>query len=330
MSDRLFCERLAPKTEFFCVVEEKTLLCLTFLCSDDTILYGIFFVRIGEGIRKPRDAERNQDFMEFIELFAQMIDAYRDAEQIELLKYAFLVALLPSAFLTLVLFLLRAIGLYRLNTRLGNKGAFLAFIPGLSGYALGAAADGLKKRKPSNYQIHMLMLGLFYFALNAIIIFGTVGRFLYLFEQLEAGVGTDTVTLLERILYVDKNERLLYLSYAALQILSYVVKFVLLLCYMRILQLYRKGGFLLLLVAIVFDPVMDIYLFAMRNKPIHQYLPVFRMPDGTVFNPNGEGYEQNDEEPIDFGEDGSDKKRDEDPSDGEKGSDDDVNSSDGE
>lgn len=243
---------------------------------------------------------------ELIETFAQAIDAYRNAGLIEVLKYAILVAALPSAIIALAFFVLRAIGLYRLNCRLGNKGAFLAFVPGLSGYALGAAADGLKKKKPSNYQIHMLMLGLFHFILNAIVLIYTVGRFLYLIEKLEAGGDFDTLALLERTFTVAKSnpdDRVLYLSQFALQILSYAVEFVTILCYMRIVQLYRKGGILLLLGAIFFAPVMDIYLFAMRNRPIHQYLPVFRMPDGTVFNPNGEGYEENGEEPIDLGRD---------------------------
>ena len=243
---------------------------------------------------------------ELIETFAQAIDAYRNAGQIELLKYALLVALIPSALVTLVFFLLRAVGLYRLNTRLGNKGAFLAFIPGLSGYAFGAAADGLKKRKPSNYQIHMLMLGLFHFVLNVIIIIYTIGRGLFLIEALEAGGEIDTLALLERAFTVgraDPNDRVLYLSYVAFQILAYVVEFVSILCYMRIIQLYRRGGLLILFAAIFFPPAMDIYLFVMRNKPIHQYLPVFRMPDGTVYNPNGEGYEENGEEPIDLGDD---------------------------
>lgn len=240
---------------------------------------------------------------DIVKEFVWIIEAYRDAGQIELLKYAILVALLPVAFVTLVFFLLRAVGLYRLNVRLGNKGAFLAFVPGLSGYALGAAADGLKKRKPSNYQTHALMLGLFRFLLDAVILVYTVGRFLFLFEKLEAGGVTDTAALVESVLYVDKSERVLYLSYVALQILTYVVEFVSLLCYMRILQLYRRGGFLVLFGAILFDPVMDIYLFVMRNKPIHPYLPVFRMPDGSVYNPNGEGYEEGIEDPIDLGGD---------------------------
>lgn len=244
---------------------------------------------------------------ELIETFAQAIYAYQEAGQIELLKYALLVALIPSAVVALVFFLLRAVGLYRLNIRLGNKGAFLAFVPGLSGYALGAAADGLKKRKPSNYQIHMLMLGLFRFVLNALVIVHMIGRGLFLIETLEAGGELDTLALLERTFTVgrtDPNDRVLYLSYIALQILSYVVEFVSILCYMRIIQLYRKGGFLLLLGAIFFSPVMDIYLFAMRNRPIHQYLPIFRMPDGTVYNPNGTGYDSG-EEPIDLGDDRS-------------------------
>ena len=270
---------------------------------------------------------------ELIETFAQAIYAYQEAGQIELLKYALLVALIPSAVVALVFFLLRAVGLYRLNIRLGNKGAFLAFVPGLSGYALGAAADGLKKRKPSNYQIHMLMLGLFRFVLNALVVVHMIGRGLFLIETLEAGGELDTLALLERTFTVgrtDPNDRVLYLSYIALQILSYVVEFVSILCYMRIIQLYRKGGFLLLLGAIFFSPVMDIYLFAMRNRPIHQYLPVFRMPDGTVYNPNGTGYDSG-EEPIDLGDDRSEdsskeKSEDEssdsgDSSSGENGSD---------
>lgn len=228
-----------------------------------------------------------------IESLAELIDWCMEAGNPALLKYTFLFSLGISLAIVAVFFLLRAVGLYRLNRRLGNKYACLAFVPGLSGYALGAAADGLKKRKPSNYCIHMLMLGLFHFALNVVSYIYVGGRILFLYEKLTAGGEIDTVQLLTRVFTVDQGDQPLYLVTLALSIVDYVVVFVSLLCYMRILQLYRRGGFFVLFCTILVPQVMDVYLFAMRKHPIYEHPPVFRMPDGTTF---GSGFDDRDDD----------------------------------
>ncbi|MBR2907638.1 MAG: hypothetical protein IKC26_06280 [Clostridia bacterium] len=222
-----------------------------------------------------------------IQSLAELIDAYLEMGSPEMLKYAFFFSLLGGLAVSAVFFFLRAIGLYRLNKRLGNKGALLAFVPGLSGYALGAAADGLKKRKPSNYCIHMLMLGLFRFILNAVSWIYLGGRFIFLYEKLLAGGEIDTVALLTRVFTVDRGDQPLYLATLALSIVDYVVVFVSLLCYLRILQLYRRGGFLVILGTILMPQVIDVYLFAVRNSPIYVNPPVFHMPsDDLSYGPH--------------------------------------------
>lgn len=243
-----------------------------------------------------------------IKSLTELINAYMELGEPEMLKYAFLVSIVISLSVIAVFFILRGIGLYRLNTRLGNRCAFLAFVPGLSGYALGAAADGLKKRKPSNYQIHMLMLGLFQFVLNAVYYIYFGGRMVYLYEKLTAGGEVDVEALLTRVFTVERGNHPLYIAMVALSLLEYVVLFVSLLCYMRILQLYRRGGFFILMLSLFVPQVMDVYLFAMRNSPIHEHPPVFQMPGGTTFggtdfdgkgDENGDGGDDN---PYSYGD----------------------------
>lgn len=221
-----------------------------------------------------------------LEFYAEVIDGYLAEGQLSILVFAVLSSVVMAFAVIAVFFFLGAVGLYRLNRQLGNKFAWLAFIPGFSGYALGAAADGLKKRKPSNYCIHMLMLNLFYVVLNAIYYCKSAGRFIYFYEKLASGAEIDTLSLLEATMVVDQSDMVFYLVYYATTLLSYAVTFVSLLCFMRILRLYRRGGFFLILGTIFVPQVMDVYLFAMRNAKIYPKPPVFRMPDGTLF---GEG-----------------------------------------
>ncbi|MBO5271112.1 MAG: hypothetical protein J6B77_10020, partial [Clostridia bacterium] len=192
----------------------------------------------------------------------------------------FVVLLLGCALvISAVFFILRAVGLYRINRRLGNKGAALAFVPGLSGYAFGAAADGLRKRKPSNYCIHMLMVGLLYIASTAVFYYHVIGRFLLLYETLRTGTDVSTLTLLEETMMVSRGDTAFYLSYQISRLAGYVFTFVTMLGYLRILQLFRsRGAFFLFFSSLFIPEVMSIHLFVARNAELYPNPPVFHIP----------------------------------------------------
>lgn len=216
---------------------------------------------------------------EELKVIAELVDEAIANGTLTSLIQSFLMAMGLAVAAMAVFFILQAIGLYTINRRLGNKGAALAFIPGFSGYALGACADGLKKRKPSNYCIHMLMLELFYVIASVVYYVYVAGRFLWLYGALVNGHPLDTLSLLEITWSFEGADTLFLISYGAVYFLSYVVSFVSLLCYMRILQLFRsRSGFFLLLASIFVPQVMSIYLFSVRHKELYPKVPVFHMP----------------------------------------------------
>ncbi len=232
---------------------------------------------------------------------AALLDEAVAEGQLGYLKEMFLLTALFTLAAMAVFFILQAIGLYTINKRLGNKGAGLAFLPGFSGYALGAAADGLKKRKPSNYAVHMLMFELFYTVSTVVYYVYFVGRLIWFFEALENGHPMDTLSLLKVVESHEGADDLFLVSYSAVYFLNYAVSFVSLLCYARILQLFRsRGAFFLLIASVTVPQVMSVYLFVMRRKELYPNPPVFRFP-GT----DGDGADESSDasEPFDDRED---------------------------
>ena len=206
---------------------------------------------------------------------ASFLDEIVAAGELSLLVESLAFSVLFSGAVLAVFFLLRAIGLYRINRRLGKPGAALAFIPGLSGYALGSAADALQLGKQTNLCIHMLMVELFSLIANGVYYYKTFGRFLLLYESLRVGGAGDTLALLEQTMTVDVSDPVFMIAYYATNVLNYAVIFVSFLCYRRILRLHRAGGaFILLMISMFVPQVMSVYLFASRNRAIYRK-PVF-------------------------------------------------------
>ena len=227
---------------------------------------------------------------ENLQEIAKLLDEAVAAGRLSYLKeMLFLTAIFTVAVMA-VFFLLEAIGLYKINRRLGTRCAGLAFIPGFSGYALGAAADGLKKRKPSNYSVHMLMVKLFYTVAAVVYYVYVIGRVEWFFGALESGHPMDTFSLLRLVESYKGADRLFLISYYVVYFVGYAVTFVSLLCYARILQLFRTRGALFFLIASVTVPqVMSVYLFVMRNKELHTKPPVFRFPGMEEMSGGGAG-----------------------------------------
>ena len=210
---------------------------------------------------------------------AALIDQIIEAGQLEMIRETFLTVAVVAILFYAVFFLLEAIGIYTINKRLGNKAAGLAFLPGVCGYALGTAADSLKKRKPSNYCIHMLMLKCFALLVTAVYAVKSLQHINTLYEALMNANGADTVKVLESVLAQGNADNVYVIAYNLSTWIGYAVTFVSLLCYARILQLFRShNGFFLLFATIFIPQVMSVYLFAKRHADLYTKLPVFRMP----------------------------------------------------
>lgn len=210
---------------------------------------------------------------------ADLIDEVIKAGQLGYMRETFFVIAAVSLLFYAVFFLLEAIGIYTINRRLGNKGAGLAFLPGIGGYALGTAADSLKKRKPSNYCIHMMMLKSFHLLVNVVYAVKAAQYLNMLYEALMSNSGADTMTVLEGVLAKGNADSVYVIAYNLSTWVGYAVTFVSLLCYARILQLFRShNGFFLLFATIFIPQVMSVYLFAKRHADLYTKLPVFRMP----------------------------------------------------
>lgn len=212
-----------------------------------------------------------------------------------------------------ILFFLRAFAVARINRRLGNRGiALLAFIPGLSGYALGTVADALKRRKPSNYCIHQLMLRTFHLGVSVVYYALNAQRLLDFRAALESGAG-DTLSLLEQFMEITPADHTIYLVYMLFSILGLLVSLVDLLCYSRILTLFRSRHALLLLMLSIFIPEsMTLYLLAARNKRIYMQPPVIFVTGDPNFRP-GNGTDQGGQDGTDDSGDsgsGNDEPRD--------------------
>ena len=210
---------------------------------------------------------------------AEMLQPVIDEGQLSMLYMMFFVYVAGLALGVTVLFLLKAIGVYHIASRMKIKGAALAFLPGFSGYAFGAVADGLKKRKPSNYSIHMLMLGLFYFLALLVYYICLGGRFIWLYEMLESGGYTDLERLLNAVFEVTTEDTVFYLAYYVQYVVGMILSVVIFLAFIRILMLFRSRRMpLLLFLSLMIPEVVNIYCFAVRNKRIYTKLPVFGMP----------------------------------------------------
>lgn len=231
---------------------------------------------------------------------AELIDSAIAEGKLPYLIYIVLMWVCAAAAVAVAFFVFRAIGLYRINRRLGIRKAWLAFFPGFWGYTLGSAADALKKRKPSNYCIHMMMVQTFYMLVSAFCSVKTVQRFYQLYEGLRWGSAASTVELLERTMTVSQDDMVFFVAYYLMTILGYIVAVVSLLCFVRILVLFRSKGSFFLVLATAFVPqVMDIYLFVMRNKSLHTDPPVFRMPGMENFGSAGGEYNASDSHSYD-------------------------------
>jgi hypothetical protein len=220
---------------------------------------------------------------------AALIDQIIEAGQLEMIRETFFTVAVVAILFYAVFFLLEAIGIYTINKRLGNKAAGLAFLPGVCGYALGTAADSLKKRKPSNYCIHMLMLKCFALLVTAVYAAKSLQHMNTLYEALLNANGTETVKVLESVLAQGNTDNVYVIAYNLSNWIGFAVTFVSLLCYARILQLFRShNGFFLLFATIFIPQVMSVYLFAKRHADLYTSLPVFRMP-GSWEQHGGDG-----------------------------------------
>ena len=212
-----------------------------------------------------------------------MLQPVIDAGQLSMLYLIFLVYVAGIVIGVTVLFLLKAIGVYRIASRMQIKGAALAFLPGFSGYAFGAVADGLKKRKPTNYSVHMLMLGLFSFAATVVYYVCLGGRFVWLYEMLESGTYSDLEKLLVSVFEVTTTDTVFYIAYYVQYVVGMILSVVTFFAFVRILLLFRSKKMpLMLFLYLMIPEVVAIYCFAVRNKRIYTKLPTFGRPDASA------------------------------------------------
>ena len=254
---------------------------------------------------------------------AEMLQPVIDAGQLSMLYLIFLVYVAGIALGVAVLFLLKAIGVYRIASRMQIRGAALAFLPGFSGYAFGAVADGLKKRKPTNYSVHMLMLGLFSFAATVVYYVCLGGRFVWLYEMLESGTYSDLEKLLVSVFEVTTTDTVFYIAYYVQYVVGMILSVVTFFAFVRILLLFRSKKMpLMLFLYLMIPEVVAIYCFAVRNKRIYTKLPTFGRPDASATSPFRQEEKHEEDKPDDDNDDHNHSDHHDDNNDNDNGKDD--------
>lgn len=204
-----------------------------------------------------------------------------------------------------IFYIFNAIGLYTISKRRGYKNAWLAYIPVVNSYVLGAITDNINTcyNKKSSFRIWLLVLSI----VNFVVGFAGFGA---IFGNFESFIRD---TLIYDSLPNSNIIASIFVSSSLNWLIGIVVFVLTCICQYKIFTDYNKNNATLFLVLSILFHISPFFIFAIRNKPSaslyfanqrinpnqQQYQPPYQQQYYQTYQqPNQQSYQQPYQQPF--------------------------------
>ncbi len=187
----------------------------------------------------------------------------------------------------LVLYILKAIGVYKMGKTAGANHPWIAFIPLINCFALGRVAEKYIKRdgsRSAKFSVILLVLRIGSVVLTALFVGSLISAIVALIADAGNAVTLDETLTMDSFQVFVPAVFLYLLTFATA--LTYSIVY-----YVALWRVYNafdcSNGTLFLVLAIIFNFLEGIFLFALRNKqPVFDYRERFGSFDPVAQNAN--------------------------------------------